>query len=105
MKKTITVITAGLIASATLMLAGPAAAASIDVHVGIPVPVYVAPRPVYIQPQYENDWRERRVRASEWRAHPRNHGQAVSAAAHERNDHRKSHKKHGRDDGKHGHGH
>ena len=98
MNKYVTRIAAGLISGATLMLtAAPALATSIDINIG------VQPRPVYIQPQYEVDWRERRVRAAEWRANPNNHGYAVSAAAHARHDARKSkHKKH---HGKKKHGH
>jgi hypothetical protein len=102
MKKFLT-IAAGLIAGATFLFAAtPAVAAGIDVNVIVPG-VYVQPRPVYVQPQYEQDWRERQVRAVEWRDAPHNHGQAVSAAAHERNDARKnSHGQH-RGNGKHGH--
>ncbi|WP_025917276.1 hypothetical protein [Herminiimonas sp. CN] len=85
MKKYLT-IAASLIAGTTLMLAAvPGVAATVDINVVVPG-VFVQPRPVYIQPQYENDWRERQLRALEWRDNPRNHGQAVSAAAHERND-------------------
>lgn len=87
-------IAAGLVAGATLMLAaGSGVAATVDIHVGIPG-VYIQPRPVYIQPQYEIDWRERQMRAIEWRNNPDNHGQAISAAAHDRNDARKY--KHGK---------
>ncbi|HTN64628.1 MAG TPA: hypothetical protein VL051_00395 [Burkholderiaceae bacterium] len=102
MKNTLTAA-AALIAGAAFMLAAmPAMAASIDVNIIVPG-AYVQPRPVYIQPQYEQDWRERQVRAIEWRDAPRNHGQAVSAAAHERNDARKNgHHRH-RGHGKHGH--
>lgn len=101
---------AALIAGATLMLAAmPAVAASVDVNIGVPrvyvqpQPVYVTPRPVYVQPQYERDWRERQVRAIEWRDNPNNHGHEVSAAAHARNDVRKS--KHKKSHGKARHGH
>jgi hypothetical protein len=104
------IVAAGLITGATLMLAaGPVVAASVDVTVVVPgvvaqpQPVYLQPRPIYIQPQYENDWRERQVRAIEWRDNPNNHGQMVSAAAHERNDERMENRgKHHRK-GKHGH--
>ncbi len=100
-------ISAGLIAGATLILsAGPSAAANIDVNVVLPG-VYV-PRPVYVQPQYEIDWRERQARALAWRDNPQNHGQVVSAAAHARNDDRKDgkYKGHGKNKGhkKNGHG-
>lgn len=102
-------IAAGLFASGILtVLAIPAGAATIDINVGVPVvavqpqPVYVqpqtvymAPHPVYVQQQYEEERRARQLRAIEWRDNPANHGQVVSAAAHERNDARKSkHKKH-----------
>lgn len=101
MNKYFTIIAAGLITGSTLMLAtAPAAAASVDINIGVPrvvtqpQTVYVQPRTVYVQPNYEQEWAERRVRATEWRANPGNHGQAVSAAAHARNDARKSsHKK------------
>lgn len=102
MNKYLTAVATGLIAGATLMLtAGPANATSVDINIGVPgvivqpQPVYVQPRPIYIQPQYESDWRERQVRAVEWRDNPRNHGQAVSEEAHERNyDRKHGHRKH-----------
>ena len=104
--KTYLTVTAGLLAGAALMLAAaPAAAATVDVTIGVPgvyvqpqpvyvqpQAVYIQPRPVYIQPQYEGDWRDRHVRAIEWRDNPSNHGQVVSAEAHARNDMRKSRK-------------
>jgi hypothetical protein len=116
MKKSISV-SAGLIACTTLLLAvSSAMAANVDINIGVPGvyvqpqpvyvqphTVYVQPRPVYIQPQYENDWRERQLRAVEWRDNPRNHGQAVSAAAHERNDERKHWKNKHKEDKHHGH--
>jgi hypothetical protein len=110
MKKSLAV--ASWIASAALMLAAvPGFAAGIDINVIVPgvvvqpQPVYVQPRPVYILPQYEHDWRERQLRAVEWRDSPHNHGHAVSAAAHERNDaHKKNDgKHHGKGKNKHGH--
>ncbi|MFC7298059.1 hypothetical protein [Herminiimonas aquatilis] len=61
-----TKIISGLLAGLALMAAASSMAASVDVNIGLPG--YVEPRPVYVQPQYENDWRERRVRASQWRA-------------------------------------
>lgn len=92
-------VTASLLASATLMLAATSAiAASVDINIGTPGvivqprPVYVQPRTVFIQPNYEREWSERRVRAIEWRDNPSNHGQAVSASAHARNDARKNNK-------------
>src|SRR5436190_1988086 len=58
MKKVLTVA-AGLIASATLMLAAAPAMARVDVDLNIglpgvyvaPAPVYYQPRPVYVQPR------------------------------------------------------
>lgn len=93
MKKYLT-IAAGLIASATLVLAAAPAMAGhvdVDVNIGLPglyqAPVYVQPRPVYVQPEAvyvqqepvyvqprpvyiqqvrEHDWRERQLRARQW---------------------------------------
>lgn len=62
-----TKIIGGLLAGLALIAAGSSIAASVDVNIGLPGR-YVEPRPVYVQPQYENDWRERRVRAEQWRA-------------------------------------
>jgi hypothetical protein len=119
--KKLSSISAGVIAGAALLVAvSSAMAANVDINIGIPgvyvqpqpvyvqpQPVYVQPRPVYVHPQYENDWRQRQVRAVEWRDDPRNHGQYVSAAAHERNDERKhgkdKHKEHKHKDKHHGH--
>lgn len=102
MKKFLT-MAAGLIAGATVLFgATPAAAAGIDVNVIVPG-VYLQPRPVYVPPQYEQDWRERQVRALEWRDAPHNRGQAVSAAAQERNDVRKNDHSPRHGQGKHGH--
>jgi hypothetical protein len=116
MKNNYLAIVTSLMAGATLMLAAaPGVAASIDINIGVPViavqpqPVYVQPRPVYIEAQHEievqhdNDWRERQARAAEWRDNPRNHGQAVSASVHARNDARKG--KHHKNNGKGKHGH
>ncbi|OGB20611.1 MAG: hypothetical protein A3I66_22865 [Burkholderiales bacterium RIFCSPLOWO2_02_FULL_57_36] len=117
MKKYLTVV-AALAASATLMLAvTPAVAANVDINIGVPGvivqprpvyvqprTVYVQPRTVYVQPNYDQEWSERRIRATEWRNNPNNHGQAVSAEAHARNDFRKS-KKHNKRHGKNKHGH
>ena len=75
-------IAAGLIASAALMAAAPAMAGhvNVDVNIGlpglIPAPVYVEPRPVYIEREREHEWRERQQRAREWREkewHERHH--------------------------------
>lgn len=111
-------VAASLLAGATLMLAAvPATAATtVDVNIGVPGvvvqprPVYVQPRTVYVQPRtvfvqpdYDREWSERRVRAVEWRDNPQNHGQAVSAAAHERNDVRKGNKHKNKHKNKHGH--
>jgi ABC-type sugar transport system substrate-binding protein len=76
-------IISGLLAGLAMMAAASTMAASIDVNIGMPG--FVEPRPVYVQPQYENDWRERRVRANQWRAEDRHD--------HDDDDH-KSHKKH-----------
>lgn len=89
-------ILAAILSAGALLMAAPAMS-QVNIHVdvpgvNVPQPIYVQPRPVYIQPEYENDWRERQRRAAEWRENPRNHGQAVSAAAHERNAYKKSHK-------------
>lgn len=56
--KKIASIAASLLAGATMMLAiTPATAADFGTQA----------RPSYIQPQYENDWRERQQRAYAWR--------------------------------------
>lgn len=81
-----TKLISGLLAGLALMAAASSMAASIDVNIGVPG-VYVEPRPVYVQPQYENDWRERRVRASQWRADDHHDHD------YDRHDNRKSHKK------------
>jgi hypothetical protein len=74
-------VAAGLIASATFMLAAAPAMAggvNVDLSIGLPglyqapvyvqqAPVYVEPRPVYIQQEREHDWRERQLRARQWR--------------------------------------
>lgn len=93
MKKYLT-IAAGLIASATFMMAAAPAMAggvNVDLNIGLPglyqapayvqprpvyvqpetvyvqqTPVYVQPRPVYIQQEREHDWRERQLRARQW---------------------------------------
>ena len=62
-----TKVISGLLAGLALMAAASGMAANVDVNIGLPG-YYVEPRPVYVQPQYENDWRERRVRADQWRA-------------------------------------
>jgi hypothetical protein len=91
----ITKIVSGLLAGLALMAAASGMAANVDVHIGVPG-VYVEPRPVYVQPQYENDWRERRVRANQWRAEDRHdNGNHYG--------HQKPHKKHKKN--KHNHKH
>lgn len=87
------IFTIALCASTTMLFAAiPALASSVDIILNVPgvyaapPAVYVEPRPVYVLPQYEQDWRQRQRRAIEWRDAPRNHGQEVSAAVHERND-------------------
>lgn len=80
-------IISGLLAGLALMAAASGMAANVDVNIGLPG-IYVEPRPVYVQPQYENDWRERRVRAEQWRAEDHHDHD------YDRHDNRKSHKKH-----------
>lgn len=104
-----------LLAGVTILFAAVpgATAASVDINIGVPrivtQPVYVQPRTVYVQPDYEQERAERRARAIEWRNSPANHGHAVSASAHARNDAHKSkhykHKKHNNHFGKKKHGH
>lgn len=44
-------ISAGILAGALFLSAAPAMArVNVDVHLGVPAPVYVAPRPVYVAP-------------------------------------------------------
>ncbi|CAL60250.2 Conserved hypothetical protein; putative exported protein [Herminiimonas arsenicoxydans] len=86
-----TKVISGLLAGLALMAAASGMAANVDVTIGLPG-YYVEPRPVYVQPQYENDWRERRVRANQWRAED-----------HHDHGHNKSHKKHKKQ--KHNHKH
>jgi len=73
------------------MAASSGMAANVDVHIGLPG-AYVEPRPVYVQPQYENDWRERRVRASQWRAEDHHdHGNNKSHKKHKKHKHHNKH--------------
>ena len=82
MNKKFVTLAERLIAGAALMMAiAPAIAAGVDFNIGFPG-VVVQQRPVYIQPQYETDWRERHARALQWRDNPKNHGHVVNAAAH-----------------------
>lgn len=81
-----------------MMANAPGMAANVSVNIGVPG-VYVEPRPTYIRPEYENEWRERRERAEHWREDDRNHGQVVNERAHRRNAQRKWSKHHD----KHGH--
>ena len=84
------IVAAGFIASASLMFAAvPGIAANVDVNIVVPG-VVIQQRPDYVRPQYESDWRERQVRAIEWRDNPNRHGKMVSRAAHARNDARKA---------------
>ena len=89
-----TKIISGLLAGLALMAAASSMAANVDVNIGLPG-YRVEPRPVYVQPQYENDWRERRVRAEQWRAE--DHHDHHDNGNHKSN---KKHKKH-----KHNHKH
>lgn len=100
MKKIITILAAGFLTSVMSMLAtAPAAAASVDINIGVPT-VVTQPLPVYVHPQYESDWRERQARASAWRSNPVNYTTLAapvthSHAAHKKSKHKKSkHKKH-----------
>lgn len=103
MNKKFVTLAERLIAGAALMVAlSPAIAAGVDVNIGFPG-VVVQQRPVYIQPQYETDWRERQARALQWRDNPKNHGHVVKASAHSgKADKKHKHKKH---HGKSKHGH
>jgi ABC-type sugar transport system substrate-binding protein len=102
MKKSIATLAARLLTSAAFMLATtPAAAADVAINIGIPA-VVVQPRPVYIQPQYESEWRERQVRAAAWRSNPT----PVVVVQHAHPVHKKHHHKHhGKHHGKHNHKH
>ena len=87
-----TKVISGLLAGLALMAAAPGMAANVDVNIGLPG-VYVEPRPVYVQPQYENDWRERRTRAEQWQAedhhdHGNHYGQHKSHKKHHDNKHK-----------------
>ena len=86
-------IISGLLAGLTLMATATGMAASVDVNIGLPG-FYLEPRPVYVQPQYENDWRERRVRAEQWRAedhHDHDHDNYKSHKKHKKNKHNHKH--------------
>lgn len=86
--KTSTKIISGLLTGFALMMANaPTMAADVAVSIGVPG-VYVEPRPVYVRPEYESDWRARRVRAEQWRAGNRHDRGYVH------HDNRKSHTKH-----------
>jgi hypothetical protein len=99
------VMAAGLIAGAALMSATVPALAQVDVGVNIrvpgvyvapapvyvqPRPVYVEPRPVYIEQEREGEWRERHVRAREWRENEarREHREHDEHRDHDRRDER-----------------
>lgn len=91
-----TKIVSALLAGLAFIAATSSMAANVDVNIGLPG-YRVEPRPVYVQPQYENDWRERRERANQWRAEDRHDHD------HHDNGNHKSHKKHKKD--KHNHKH
>jgi hypothetical protein len=99
MKKIITILAAGFFTSAMSMLAtAPAAAASVDINIGVPTVVTQA-RPVYVLPQYELDWRERQARAAAWRNNPVSHPavdtpEIHSHVVHKKSMHKKRHQKH-----------
>src|SRR5687768_1495047 len=94
MKKTITILAAGLLTSAACMFTvAPATAADIDINIGVPT-VVAQPRPVYVQPQYEMDWRERQARAAAWRANPVVYAPPVKTVVHSHGVHKKHHHKH-----------
>lgn len=45
-------ISAGILAGALLLAAAPAMArVDVDVHLGVPAPIYVGPAPVYVAPR------------------------------------------------------
>jgi hypothetical protein len=96
--KTTTKIVSGLLTGFTLMMATASGiAANVDVNIGLPG-FYAEPRPVYVRPEYENDWRERRVRADHWRAedHHDNHDNGNRHNKYRRDN--KHHDKHDRHD-------
>jgi hypothetical protein len=75
-----------------MMATAPAGAANVDVNIGLPG-FYAGPRPEYVRPEYENDWRERRVRADHWRAEDHHD---------DRHDHHDNRRWHGKHHDKHG---
>lgn len=82
MTKAITLLAAGLLTSAVFILVStPAAAASIDINIGVPTVIEQA-RPVYVHPQYESDWRERQARAAAWRASQASQPSTVTHVTH-----------------------
>lgn len=80
-----------------MMATASGIAANVDVNIGLPG-FYAEPRPVYVRPEYENDWRERRVRADHWRAedHHDNHDNGNRHNKYRRDN--KHHDKHDRHD-------
>jgi hypothetical protein len=92
--KTTTKIVSGLLTGFALMMAAaPGIAANVDVNIGLPG-FYAEPRPVYVRPEYENDWRERRVRADHWRAEDHHDHDRYDRHDNGRHGHKKHHDKH-----------
>ena len=70
-----------LAAIAALSSQAALARVNVDIGIGVPGPVYVAPQPVIVAPGYYDDergrewqerqWREQRWREREWRKHHR----------------------------------
>ena len=88
-----TKVASTLLAGLAFIAAAPSMAANVDVNISLPG-YRVEPRPVYVQPQYENDWRERRVRAEQWRAedhHDHDNGSHKSNKKHKKNKHNHKH--------------
>jgi hypothetical protein len=94
MNKLVAVATSAITVAVLTLGSFPAMAGGLDVgiNIGVPVysqapvyveqPVYVQERPIYVQREYEGDWRERQARAHRWQ-----HEQRGEQRYHE-NDHR-----------------